>query len=47
MPLVSHLGIVVYVVKPMATFIITRRLWIIASLQSVDPPSKAEVCDVS
>ena len=35
MPLVSHLGIVVYVVKPMATFIITRQLYLIVNVQTI------------
>ncbi|KZV59166.1 fungal pheromone STE3G-protein-coupled receptor [Peniophora sp. CONT] len=39
--IVSHLDLITYVVKPMATLIITRRLYLIASLQSVDLPSKA------
>ncbi|KZV68498.1 fungal pheromone STE3G-protein-coupled receptor, partial [Peniophora sp. CONT] len=38
---VSHLQIVTYIVTPMATLMITRRLYLIASLQSVDLPSKA------
>ncbi|KZV69825.1 hypothetical protein PENSPDRAFT_652092 [Peniophora sp. CONT] len=38
---VSHLQIITFVVKPMATLIITRRLYLIASLQSVAPPNKA------
>ncbi|KZV71172.1 fungal pheromone STE3G-protein-coupled receptor [Peniophora sp. CONT] len=36
----SHLQIFGYVLRPMATLIITRRLYLIASLQSVAPPSK-------
>ncbi|KZV68511.1 STE3-domain-containing protein [Peniophora sp. CONT] len=39
--IVSHLDMITYVVKPMATLIITRRLYLIASLQSVELPSKA------
>ncbi|KZV65148.1 fungal pheromone STE3G-protein-coupled receptor [Peniophora sp. CONT] len=37
--IVSHLQIVTFVVKPMATLMITRRLYLIANLQSVEPPS--------
>ncbi|KZV71166.1 STE3-domain-containing protein [Peniophora sp. CONT] len=39
----SRLRLLVYFVKPMATLIITRRLYLIVSLQSVEPPSKAAV----
>ncbi|KZV71174.1 fungal pheromone STE3G-protein-coupled receptor, partial [Peniophora sp. CONT] len=39
--IVSHLQLVTFVVKPMATLIITRRLYLIASLQSVELPNKA------
>ncbi|KZV71170.1 fungal pheromone STE3G-protein-coupled receptor [Peniophora sp. CONT] len=39
--IVSHLGLIAFVVKPMATLIITRRLYLIASLQSLELPSKA------
>ena len=35
--------LVTYIVKPMATILITRRLSLIASLQSVDLPSPASV----
>ncbi|KZV68508.1 STE3-domain-containing protein [Peniophora sp. CONT] len=35
----SHQQIITYVVKPMATLIITRRLYLIASLQSVELPT--------
>ncbi|KZV65777.1 fungal pheromone STE3G-protein-coupled receptor [Peniophora sp. CONT] len=38
--IVSHLDMINYVVKPMATFIITRRLYLIASLESSNLPSK-------
>ena len=41
--LVTHLQLVAAVVKPMATLIITRRLYMIASLKSVDLSGKAEV----
>lgn len=41
---VTRLQIVTAIVKPMATLIITRRLYIIASLQSVEPYTKAAVC---
>ena len=40
---VSHLQLVTYVVRPMATLLITRRLYLIASLQSLDLPSAASV----
>ncbi|VDB95521.1 unnamed protein product [Peniophora sp. CBMAI 1063] len=39
--IVSHLGIITFVVKPMATLIITRRLYLITSLRSVESPTKA------
>ncbi|KZV68484.1 STE3-domain-containing protein [Peniophora sp. CONT] len=39
--IVSHLKVITYVAKPMATFIITRRLYLIASLQVVEFPSDA------
>ncbi|VDC03117.1 unnamed protein product [Peniophora sp. CBMAI 1063] len=39
--LVTRVLIVTFVVKPMATLIITRRLYLITSRQSVRPPSKA------
>ncbi|KZV66761.1 fungal pheromone STE3G-protein-coupled receptor, partial [Peniophora sp. CONT] len=39
--IVSHLQLITSVVKPMATLIITRRLYLIASLQSVELPNKA------
>ncbi|VDC04707.1 unnamed protein product [Peniophora sp. CBMAI 1063] len=39
--IVSHLGMITSVVKPMATLIITRRLYTIVNLQSVTPPDKA------
>ncbi|VDB95527.1 unnamed protein product [Peniophora sp. CBMAI 1063] len=38
--IVSHLGIITSVVKPMATLIITRRLYLITSMRSVEPPTK-------
>ncbi|KZV69827.1 fungal pheromone STE3G-protein-coupled receptor, partial [Peniophora sp. CONT] len=41
--IVTHLQEITFVVKPMATLIITRRLYLIASLQSVALPNKAEV----
>ena len=41
---VTHLQLITNVVKPMATLIISRRLYKIASLDSVDAPSNAEVC---
>ena len=39
----TRLHIIVNVVKPMATLIITRRLYLITSLRSVEPPTKAAV----
>ncbi|KZV65156.1 STE3-domain-containing protein [Peniophora sp. CONT] len=42
--IVTHLQEITYVVKPMATLIITRRLYLIASHQSVKLPSKAARC---
>ncbi|VDB95515.1 unnamed protein product [Peniophora sp. CBMAI 1063] len=39
--IVSHLGIITSIAKPMATLIITRRLYLITSLRSVEPPTKA------
>ncbi|KZV69822.1 fungal pheromone STE3G-protein-coupled receptor [Peniophora sp. CONT] len=39
--IVSHLQVITFVVKPMATLIITRRLYLIASLQSVEILNKA------
>ncbi|KZV66748.1 STE3-domain-containing protein [Peniophora sp. CONT] len=39
--IVTHLQGITFVVKPMATLIITRRLYLIASLQSVEIPNKA------
>ncbi|KZV65954.1 fungal pheromone STE3G-protein-coupled receptor [Peniophora sp. CONT] len=41
--IVSHLGLLTSIVKPMATLIITRRLYLITSLQSVELPSRAAV----
>ncbi|KZV72021.1 hypothetical protein PENSPDRAFT_564967, partial [Peniophora sp. CONT] len=41
--IVSHLQIIAGVVKPMSTLLIMRRLYLIASLRSVDLPSKAAV----
>ena len=38
---VSHLEMITYIVKPMATLIITRRLHMIVSLQSVDFTDRA------
>ena len=38
---VSHLEMITYIVKPMATLIITRRLHMIVSLQSVDFADRA------
>ncbi|KZV65151.1 fungal pheromone STE3G-protein-coupled receptor [Peniophora sp. CONT] len=39
--IVTHVQHITFVVKPMATLIISRRLYLIASLQSVELPSKA------
>ncbi|KZV69113.1 fungal pheromone STE3G-protein-coupled receptor [Peniophora sp. CONT] len=39
--IVTHLELITSVVKPMATLIITRRLYLIASLQSVELPNQA------
>ncbi|VDC04731.1 unnamed protein product [Peniophora sp. CBMAI 1063] len=39
--IVSHLTIFTYVVKPMATLLITRRLYLIARMQTIDPPDRA------
>lgn len=41
---VSHLGQFTSVATPMATLIITRRLYLIARLQSVELPGQAAVC---
>lgn len=41
--LVTHLQIIAAIVKSMTTLIITRRLHLIASLESVELPSKAAV----
>ncbi|KZV63984.1 STE3-domain-containing protein [Peniophora sp. CONT] len=38
---VSHVQLIAFVVKPMATLIITRKLYLITSLQSVEAPNKA------
>ena len=42
--IVSHLQVLTIVVKPMATLIITRRLYLIVSMQTIEIPSKAAVC---
>ncbi|KZV68516.1 STE3-domain-containing protein [Peniophora sp. CONT] len=39
--IVSHLKMMTYIVKPMATLIITRRLYLIASLQSIEFPGES------
>ncbi|VDB95773.1 unnamed protein product [Peniophora sp. CBMAI 1063] len=39
--IVTHMQIITSVVKPMATLIITRRLYLITSLRSLEPPTKA------
>ena len=41
---VSHLQVLTIVVKPMATLIITRRLYLIVSMQTIEIPSQAAVC---
>ncbi|VDB86863.1 unnamed protein product [Peniophora sp. CBMAI 1063] len=40
--IVTRLQLLCYVIKPMSTLIITRRLYLIASLQSVDLPSASQ-----
>ncbi|VDB95535.1 unnamed protein product [Peniophora sp. CBMAI 1063] len=40
--IVSHLQLVAFVVKPMSTLIIMRRLYLIASLRILESPSKIE-----
>ncbi|KZV63973.1 fungal pheromone STE3G-protein-coupled receptor [Peniophora sp. CONT] len=37
----THLQMIAFVVKPMATLLITRRLYLITSLQAVEPQNKA------
>ncbi|KZV63980.1 fungal pheromone STE3G-protein-coupled receptor [Peniophora sp. CONT] len=39
--IVSRLQLIVFVVRPMATLIVTRRLYMITSLQSIELPNKA------
>ncbi|KZV63368.1 STE3-domain-containing protein [Peniophora sp. CONT] len=39
--IVTHIQMIAFIVKPMATLIITRRLYLIASLRSVELPDKA------
>ncbi|KZV71825.1 STE3-domain-containing protein [Peniophora sp. CONT] len=39
--IVSHLDLLCYVVKPMSTLIITRRLYLITSLRSIELPNPA------
>ncbi|KZV72026.1 fungal pheromone STE3G-protein-coupled receptor [Peniophora sp. CONT] len=39
--IVSHLQLIAYVVKPMSTLLIMRRLYLIANLRSVDCPGKS------
>ncbi|KZV63983.1 STE3-domain-containing protein [Peniophora sp. CONT] len=39
--IVTHLQLIASIVKPMATLIITRRLYLITSLRSVEAPNKA------
>ncbi|KZV68525.1 STE3-domain-containing protein [Peniophora sp. CONT] len=39
--IVTHLDMITYVVKPMATLLITRRLYLIANLQSVELPGQS------
>ena len=41
--LVSHLHMITAIVKPMATLIISRRLYLITNLQSVEFSNRAEV----
>ncbi|VDB95838.1 unnamed protein product [Peniophora sp. CBMAI 1063] len=40
--IVTHIQIITYIVKPMATLIITRRLYLIATLQAVELSSKSK-----
>lgn len=40
---VTHIQLITYVVKPMASLLITRRLYLITSLQSVELPDSATV----
>ncbi|VDB95840.1 unnamed protein product [Peniophora sp. CBMAI 1063] len=40
--IVTHIQIIAYIVKPMATLIITRRLYLISSFQSVELPNKSK-----
>ena len=40
---VSHVNMIASVVKPMATLILSRQLYLIASLRSVGLPNKAYV----
>ena len=40
---VTHVNLISYVVRPMATLIIARRLHMIATYQSIELPSKAAV----
>ncbi|VDB95843.1 unnamed protein product [Peniophora sp. CBMAI 1063] len=40
--IVTHLQVITSVVKPMATLLITRRLYLIANLQSVEPHRKGK-----
>lgn len=44
---VSHLQMITAVIKPMSTLIITRRLYLITSLRSVELPDTAAVCAIS
>ncbi|VDB92170.1 unnamed protein product [Peniophora sp. CBMAI 1063] len=39
--IITHMQAITSVVKPMATLIITRRLYLITSLRSIEPPTKA------
>ena len=41
--LVSHIQVITSVVKPMATLVLSRKLYLIASLRSVEPPNKMQV----
>ncbi|VDB92187.1 unnamed protein product [Peniophora sp. CBMAI 1063] len=38
--IVTHMQVITGIVKPMATLIITRRLYLITSLRSIEPPTK-------
>ena len=43
---VSHLQLLCYIVRPITTLLVTRRLYLIARLQSVELPSKKAVSPI-